>query len=95
MKSDWEYVHKEIHKGDPMEVIVFIRDLNLGRMSVTNDAEAVFEACQKAHGRCRVIYKDSEDEWWEIAQAAGWSPGEWRIVFRPWHGMVWDKLTKV
>jgi hypothetical protein len=40
-RSRWEYVHKEIHKGDPMETIVFIRDLDLGGRSVTNDAENV------------------------------------------------------
>ena len=89
MKSDWEVVRKEIYKGDPMETIVFIRDLNLGRMSVTNDAEAVFLECQKQHGHCRVVYEDSEGELCEITYA------NFSAFFRPWHGLVWDRLTKV
>lgn len=89
MKSDWEVVSHEIHKGDPMETFVFIRDLNRGRMSVTNDAEAVFLECQRRYGRCRVIYQDSEGDWCEITYA------NFAAFFKPWYGEVWDRLTKV
>ena len=92
-RSRWEYVRKEIHKGDPMETIVFIRDLDLGGRSVTNDAEQVYEECQKAHGACRVVYQDSQGEWAEMVKHINWM-GE-TIGFRPWHGLVWDRLTKV
>ena len=92
-RSRWVYVYKEIHKGNPMETIVFIRDLDLGGRSVTNDAEAVFEECQNAHGACRVVYQDSQGEWAEIVKQINWMGDT--IVFRPWYGSVWDKLTKV
>jgi hypothetical protein len=93
MKSSWVFVRKEIYKGNPMETIVFIRDLNIGRMSVTNDAESVFLECQKMYGRCRVVYQDSEGEWAEIVKQTTWLSDT--VGFRPWHGMVWDRLTKV
>lgn len=45
---------------------VFIIDADLGRMSVTNDAEAVVkELHQRLPGR-RVIYRDSMKEWGEL-----------------------------
>ncbi len=88
-RSRWALVRKEIHKGNPMETIVFIQDLNLGGRSVTNDAEAVFIDCQKLYGHCRVVYQDSEVEWAEITYA------NFAAFFRPWHGLVWDRLTKV
>ena len=89
MKSSWAFVRKEIYKGNPMETIVFIRDLNIGRMSVTNDAESVFLECQKMYGTCRVVYEDSEGEWCEITYA------NFAAFFKPWYGEVWDRLTKV
>ena len=72
--------------------ILFILDLNLGGMSVTNDAERVFEWCQYHHGHgkgIRVVYQDSEGEWCEMARdAGGW------IDFKPWHGLDWDLLKR-
>ncbi len=85
-RSRWEVVGKE---GD----IVFIRDLNLGGRSVTNDAEAVFVECQQLYGNCRVVYQDSQGDWAEIVKRT-MRMGE-TIEFRPWHGLVWDQLTKV
>jgi hypothetical protein len=70
-------------------LIVFIQDLNLGGRSVTNDAEAVFLECQQQYGQCRVVYQDSEGEWAEITYA------NFAAFFKPWHGLVWDRLTKV
>ena len=93
-RSRWEYVHKEIHKGDPVETIVFIRDLDQGGRSVTNDAENVLRECQNAHGACRVVYQDSQGDWAEIcwSDVMGIAYG---VTFKPWHGLVWDRLTKV
>lgn len=74
--------------------ILFIIDLNLGGMSVTNDAERVFEWCQYNHGKgtvngIRVVYRDSEGEWSEmVRELNGW------INFKPWHGLDWDLLKR-
>jgi len=92
-RSRWEYVRKEIYKGDPVETIVFIRDLNLGGRSVTNDAEQVYEECRNIFGPCRLVYQDSQGEWAEIVKHINWM-GE-TVGFRPWHGLVWDRLSKV
>lgn len=83
-RSRWEFVRKE---GD----IVFIRDLDLGGRSVTNDADLVFEECRNIFGSCRVVYQDSEGEWAEIVKQKTWL-GE--IGFRPWHGLDWDILSR-
>ena len=45
---------------------VFLIDLNLGGMSVTNDAENVYAAMQEQYPRRRVIYRDSNGIWDEI-----------------------------
>jgi len=74
-------------------LIVFIQDLNHGGRSVTNDAEAVFLECQRLYGQCRVVYQDSEGEWAEIVKKIS-RMGD-TIEFRPWHGLMWDQLTKV
>jgi hypothetical protein len=85
-RSQWEFVGKE---GN----IVFIRDLDLGGRSVTNDAEAVYQECQNAHGACRLVYQDSQGEWAEIVKQINWL-GE-TVGFQPWHGLVWDQLSRV
>ena len=72
--------------------IVFIRDTNRGRMSVTNDAEEVYRWINKVTypGR-RVVYQDSEGEWTEIV---GTGPYGLVITFKPWHGLDWDILNR-
>jgi hypothetical protein len=50
-RSRWEVVGRE---GD----IVFIRDLNFGGRSVTNDAETVFLDCQQLYGPCQGLVWD-------------------------------------
>ncbi len=42
---------------------VFIRDLNLGGLSVTNDAENVVEQLLKTHGIKDIVYQDTEGQW--------------------------------
>ena len=72
--------------------ILFILDLNLGGMSVTNDAERVYEWCQYHHGHgvgIRIVYRDSEGEWSEMAR----NPGGW-IEFKEWQGLEWDILKR-
>jgi hypothetical protein len=75
--------------------IVFLWDLDQGGMSVTNDAERVYEWCQYYHGHgtskgIRVVYRDSEGEWSEITK----DPKTYDIKFLPWHGLDWDLLKR-
>lgn len=47
--------------------IVFIKDLDLGNKSITNDAEYVVESLIHAFGPGRrIVYKDSEGCWDEL-----------------------------
>ena len=74
--------------------IVFLRDLNLGRTSVTNDAEAVVERIKFQFGQdARIVYQDSEGEWSEIV-AYRHDTNYWDVWFCPWHGLVWDILSR-
>lgn len=73
--------------------VLFILDLNFGNMSVTNDAERVYEWCQYHHGHgkgIRVVYRDSDGEWWEMAR----NPKNYAIDFWAWHGLDWDLLKR-
>lgn len=74
--------------------IVFIRDRNDGSMSVTNDAENVYDYIRHRYGAVRVVYQDSMGQWDEIIQVAGNYPAEWRIAFQPWNGLAWDILKR-
>ena len=72
--------------------ILFILDLDQGGMSVTNDAERVYEWCQYYHGHgvgIRVVYRDSQGEWCEMAR----NEGGW-IDFKEWNGLDWDILQR-
>ena len=51
---------------------VFLKDNNVGKMSVTNDAESVYEWCQENYPNKRVVYKDSMNEWREIIPTKSW-----------------------
>ena len=72
--------------------IIFLRDLNFGRMSVTNDAEAVVEHIKFQYGRdARVVYQDSDGSWSEIV----WDTKiEHTARFLPWYGLDWDILSR-
>jgi len=68
--------------------ILFIQDLNLGRRSVTNDAEQVLKWCREQHGKdIRLVYRDSEGEWGEIVDGVETWMGK-GIGFKPWYGTV-------
>ena len=84
LRCDFEWV-------EITDDIVFIRDLDLGRMSVTNDAEEVYRWINKVTypGR-RVVYQDSQGEWTEIVGSGSYYG--LNIAFKPWHGRVWDAL---
>ena len=79
--------------------IIFIEDMcNLtGGMSITNDAEDVLKYWHESLGSdWRVVYKDTDGEWWEIVGGTGGTTS-WMgtsISFRPWHGLEWDILKR-
>lgn len=87
--SDWRVIEYHVKHH-----IAYIEDLDLGGPSVTNDAEYVYNSIRTQLGAVRVVYLDSDREWWEISMIAGNEPGDWRVVFKPWHGLVWDILNR-
>lgn len=65
----------------------------LGSMTITNDAENVIEYCRSLYGnRVRIVYKDTEQEWWEICWALEIHGTD--VWFKPWHGLAWDILKR-
>jgi hypothetical protein len=87
MRSRWALVDVD-RSRDP--VIVFIKDYN-GKVSVTNEAEIVLNRIRSQYGRStRLVYIDSNEEWWEIAYEVTQYPP---VVFKRWHGQVWDALS--
>lgn len=86
--AEWEVVNTK-------DGIMLIRDLNRsGCLTVTNDAEYVYDTINRFNSRAqyRVIFEDTQGEWTEMFVAPG---TEWRMSFKPWHGEVWDNLSKV
>lgn len=87
--AEWEVVSQ---RGN----ILMIQDLDRpGCLSITNDAEYVLQYYNSTGNRYRVIYRSSiPDDWTEIVRVFGDQPGDWRVAFKPWHGEVWDTLSK-
>jgi hypothetical protein len=89
MKSTWAVVETDLDNK-----IFFIEDIChlTGAMSITNDAENVVQHFHDACGPSwRVVYKDTNNEWWEmIPHDHPWCGLD--ISFEKWHGMAWDKL---
>ena len=86
IRCDYEIVGTE-------DGIIFLRDLNFGRMSVTNDAEAVVEHIKFQYGRdARIVYQDSEGDWAEIITVH--SKSGTYANFKPWYGLDWDILSR-
>jgi hypothetical protein len=86
-------------KKDRDNNIIYIRDTNVG-MSVTNDAENVYNYINRTYGheaptwkRWRVVYMDSQNEWWEMIPEAQRYDIEY-MRFERWHGIVWDVLKR-
>jgi hypothetical protein len=51
--------------------IVWLVDLDLGRMSVTNDAEAVVASIDAEYPDCKIYYRDSAGCWDELVHDHG------------------------
>jgi hypothetical protein len=87
-----------IVERDDKNNIVFLKDLanQYGGITITNDAEAVVNYYRSIYGnRVRVVYLDTDAEWWELVwQADGMWDSDFSVSFKPWHGMVWDKLSR-
>lgn len=91
MKAAVSLVERDIENN-----ITYLEDRSnmLGTMSITNDAENVVTWCREIYGnRVRIVYKDTDNEWWEICWALEHHGTD--VWFKQWHGLVWDKLTKV
>ncbi len=64
--------------------IIFIQDLNLGNISVTNDAEWVVENILNQYNPPkRIVYRDSEGQWDELVH-----DGRRFVAFGPWNDEV-------
>jgi hypothetical protein len=82
--------------------IIFIEDIanTTGGCTVTNDAEAVFNHVDITYshdaptpGHWRLVYKDTDGEWWEMIPAdAEYDKGVTNVRFEKWHGHEWDAL---
>lgn len=83
---------------DTKNNIVYIEDdfdLYGGMRTVTNDAEAVVTHYRSIYGnRVRIVYRDTDMEWWEIIHEPKYFDG-FKVSFRQWHGLAWDKLSRV
>lgn len=58
--------------------IIFISDMNIGGISVTNDAEWVVKTLLEKFGPLEIVYRDSDGQWDELlhdgANFLGFSP---------------------
>ena len=64
------------------------------KMSVTNDAENVVAWFRKIYGPAvRVVYRDTDMEWWEIVCEPTYFDG-FKVSFKRWHGLEWDILSR-
>lgn len=86
------------HSRDTDRKIIFIVDDCWGNyLSITNDAEEVLRYHKVTLGlEWRVVYQDTEGEWWEIVgqRMRPDSPYINRVEFKPWHGLAWDILQR-
>jgi hypothetical protein len=68
------------------------------KMSVTNDAENVVTYFRSLYGnRVRIVYRDTEMEWWEIVAIRDYADSHHplQVLFKPWYGLEWDILSRV
>ena len=95
MRSKFSLVSRDMKNN-----IVFIEDDcdangDPRYMSVTNDAENVVDYWRSIYGnRIRIVYRDTDMEWWEIVWSLELDAGT-VVSFKQWHGHMWDKLTRV
>lgn len=86
-----------VHDRDVNRKIIFIVDRDEGGMTITNDAEEVLNYYHIALGEdWRVVYQDTEGEWWEIVAhyiTHGYPNIDIKTISHErWEGHVWDIL---
>lgn len=82
---------------DSKNNIVFLEDISnmTGAMSITNDAENVVIWYRAVYGNSvRIVYKDTEQEWWEIVWTIERHQIRPAVFFKPWHSIEWDILSR-
>lgn len=97
MRAQYAMVQKDFEHN-----IIFIEDIanHTGGCTITNDAEAVFKHVDEMYSPVsptpfywRVIYKDTNNEWWEMIPTYDEIGDRQRhIIFDKWHGHEWDAL---
>lgn len=90
MKAAVSLVERDIKNN-----ITYLEDRSymLGTMTITNDAENVVSWCREIYGnRVRIVYKDTEGEWWEIVPVQS-KTGVY-VRFDKWNGLAWDILKR-
>lgn len=81
---------------DTINNIAFLEDkaTHFGCMTITNDAEHVVDYCRSLYGnKVRVVYKDTDNEWWEIKWSLELDRGT-VVSFERWNGLAWDILKR-
>lgn len=88
--ADYEIVRVE-------EDRVFIVDLDLGKKSVTNDSDFVYDELRKAFPGKRIIYRDTMGRWDEIIRSRpsdwNWAGQHTEIVLYDEHLPSSDEIT--
>ena len=77
--------------------IVFLEDTSgPNERTITNDAETVMmKMFQKFGSQVLVVYRDTNNEWWEMRLAISGPYDEYEeIVFEPWNGLAWRTLKR-
>jgi hypothetical protein len=82
---------------DSENKIVFLEDISnmTGGITVTNDAENVVIWYRSLFGDgIRIVYKDTDQDWWEIIWTIERHQVRPAVFFKPWHGIEWDILSR-
>jgi hypothetical protein len=84
----------QIQDRDSIRKIIYIVDNCWGNhLTITNDAEQVLNYHKVTLGLdWRVVYKDTEGEWWEIVENKSNYWMGTALSFERWEGEMWDIL---
>lgn len=93
LRSAWVVV--EVNRTHKLFVIEDIAN-KTGGTTITNDAENVVAYVREHFGKgWRTVYKDTDNEWWEIyMQPDGMWDSDFKVGFKPWNGLAWDILQR-
>ena len=93
LRSAWVVI--EVDRANNIFVIEDIAN-KTGGTTITNDAAAVLNYVTEHFGKgWRTVYKDTDNEWWEIYwEADGMWDSDFGVKFKQWHGLAWDILQR-